>query len=214
MEVRRGDFFRVGRHLVMCGDLEQGDARLLLSNLPHEPTLAWTDPPYDRRVARNFRRAAGLHDEPDLDHLLLELANALLLVKGPVYIEMGKNGLDSLNSALRATSPQDIATTTLTYERKTTLYVVQPSWDSIEYDHPIPEGDGWKPARSVMEKLHGGQIVFDPCMGKAGFGRIAHATGHDYVGMELQPQRVEVALRVLARLTKAPVDHLGNLIDS
>jgi hypothetical protein len=214
MTVRRGDLFAVGPHRVMCGDLEQGDALTFLSHVPTTPTLAWTDPPYDVRVARNFRRSAGLDDEPQLDRLLAAVVAALAEVRGPVYVEMGRNGVDLTRAALKGHAPPPLSVWEfdhLTYEKgRTPMWVFAATWHSGA-ELVRPEGDGWGPARDVLGR-YAREVVLDPCMGKAGFGKIALDAGHTYYGMELQPGRVEVALRSLSRRAKAPVEPLGNVI--
>lgn len=217
MRVERGDIYAIGPHRVMCGDVEKGDALSFLGALSAEdrvPTMAWTDPPYDMRVARNFRRAAGVEGEPDIGRLLSLALGALTLVDGPCYMEMGSSGVDALRAALSHYPPKRVHEWDhLTYDRGARkLWIFGMEWREDAPEMRRPEGDGWAAARSVMSVLSE-RRVFDPFMGEAGFGKIALEHGHSYVGMELQPGRVEVALRALSKRTKAPPDYLGNIIN-
>lgn len=212
-DVRRGDLFAVGPHRIMCGDLEQGDALLLLDHLPIAPTLAWCDPPYDMRVARMFRRCAGDQREPQLDVLLLRLCEALSRVGGPAFIEMGVNGEALTNMALSQSGADYLVHRDCTYGKgKTRLLIYEARW---EPGAPMiaPQGDSWEPAEGVFDATSQ-RVIFDPCMGVAGFGVRAIKRYHVYAGMELQPGRVDKALAKLGKLTGSPAAYLGNVIDT
>jgi hypothetical protein len=195
-----GDVWRVGEHVLACGDLELG-AGLDLADRYGPADLAYADPPWTPSLATGFRTKAGLPRQVDFGRLLLAVVEAIDRSGAPVaYIEMGRDYVDRLADIL-AERGREVDRYAITYYGRHPAWLLRAS--TTLDDPPRMPGvldDADTPAWAI-EAEGRPALVFDPCIGRGLTAIAAARAGVRVLGLDLNPRRLAVAIDRLARLS-------------
>ena len=192
--VERGQTWRAGRHVFLCGSMFTLDPVV-------RPTLVYADPPWDQGLYRTFHTHAGLpdpsHPWTDLYRRILQLADG-----GPCFIE-GSVAQEAAVAAIMDGWEFYASWPVRSQFRR---------WCVLHYSGPaLPAGlpglAGLRDDATVAAILRAYPpgVVLDPCCGLGITSRAAEAAGWASVNMELHPRRMS---RAMARLP-VPAEQAG-----
>lgn len=204
--VQPGDIWEVGKHVIMCGDLERGDGNHLLSRAG-APDLVYVDPPWNAGNARSFRTKSGLDGEQGraVDFpLLLELIVAVAAhTKGAAFIEMGRQQIQRLHETVVMAQGKVVSEWGITYYGKKPCMLLMASWSNVPAPEDTPEGldDEHTPKWAIERFTEKGDLVLDACTGRGLTAQTSTQLGRRFAGMELHPKRVSVTLAKLCETT-------------
>lgn len=204
-----GDVWIAGAHTLACLDLETPMADAFYGSLHEAFALVYSDPPWDTGNAKSFRTKAGCgHDGVTIERLwkrILSLVVSKLAPSGDLYLEMGSRHRDDAVRWMAAVGRP------ITDQWNIVYYGKQPCWllrsASAPRNEPTtPTGldDRLTPEWAVLASTQPGDLVCDPCSGRGLTVCAAQRTGRRFVGTELHPRRMAVALDRLARLGLEP----------
>lgn len=199
--VQPGDIWEAGPALLACGDLQRGAALELMKDQPI--ALFYSDPPWDPGNARSFRTKAGVNTGPvDFNNLLFKVVEAAQLSKGEVYLEMGKRYADELAKIVIGMRGQLVGRWGITYYKKHPMVLFQFDFhgSSVMTTGSSPEGmdDEDTPSWAISRGTKLGDMVADCCMGRGLTCRSAVTNGRRFIGTELHPRRLAVAIQWLS----------------
>jgi hypothetical protein len=214
-----GDIWRVGPHVVACGDLDQGHGLLLLRDYAPAPALTYVDPPWTSGIAQRHRKNAGLPRDVDYPDLLSTVLRACLLAGAPALITQRKDHADTLFT-VASRFRQVVLRSWATARHKGAdagihLLVSRPA------DLPPPDGVSFDrlphkllAATAVAAFSPIGGIVFDPCCGKGETADACVRLDRVFLGMDVVPKRVSLTIARLADATGHTPDRAGTLLAS
>lgn len=228
--MRRGEVWQVGTDaLFAVGDLEDGDAMRLLSFAKGRglaPTAIYSDPPWTQAVASQFRKKAGASGSPNLFTLFRALATVCADVGGPCFLEIGKDSLGDLQNTLFAESRRfSVRVVKMGYGSRNApspsfglaLSALRGFFQSeLDYLAERMEGchsiDG---PRTFLDAVDpSATVVADFCTGLGATPKAAAKAGAGFVGMEIDPKRLDVSLGVYEKITgekRSIIGYLGYL---
>lgn len=208
--VAPGDLWRVGPHMVLCGDIELGSLDLVAEWMEADPpALVYVDPPWGAGVHRAFRTKAGLAPALDYDSLMLRVLSACTLA--PVaLVEMGNRERDHVVRLAKDCG--------LSLRREWQITYLQSGRPCalLGFTHPAPPlFEGWveswpdfegmddarTPGLAVEALTEPGQLVADFCVGLGHTADAAASAGRVFVGSELHSKRVSATLSRLSKVT-------------
>jgi hypothetical protein len=192
-----GDIWAVGPHILACGDLEKGAARLLLERYPHVH-MVMCDPPWDSGNARSFRTKAGVSRPVSFLTLMHSILEVGPLVEGAWFFEMGNRNAPLVAEAIRQLDGYFLNQWN-TYYYKTKPCVIQAfTWNSalLPFDDLGPSGIDEEQSFTwaLGVGCHVGNTVLDLCIGRGLTARVAHKQGKRVLGLELHPRRLAVTI--------------------
>jgi hypothetical protein len=216
--VQPGEVWAVGAHRVACGDVEEGAIEQLLAAWAEPVDLAYVDPPWNAGNARAFRTKAGL-GRP-VDYLrLVELIGLGIDHSGARYacVESGRGGEAEIRAALVRAGLRHVQSWDIVYyrTRPARLHLLAgrgtPDPERLPAFHGVDDEN--TPALAVSTLARRGQTVFDPCCGRGTTAIAAHLAGCRFLGLELHPRRLAVAIDKLVGLGVPPgqVRRVGRL---
>lgn len=211
--IKTGDIWRVDHHIFACGDLELRHDEALLNKHVVSPQMTYVDPPWTPSLLTGFRTKAGLPRGKPFSDFLDNLIRAISPTSGDCYIEMGKQHVDSLRQKVEDSGGVIEADFPITYYKKNPARLLRVSFGyprnaSFAFDNM---DDADTPAKAVRESTVPMEWVFDPCTGK-GLTAVAAATqGRRFIGMELNPRRMAVAIDAVSRLVGKKPEKVGTL---
>lgn len=214
--VQVGDIWKIGGHVVACGDVTKGAVQELIE-LHGCPRVTYSDPPWNAGNVRAFRTKAGLNDGPvDWDNFLGAVLNACLSVQEAAFIEMGKatyqamrQRIDSHPGGWRARDSWEI----VYYRTKPCILTWatrrphRPDFDTS----PVGLDDTKTPAWVLSRVVKAGDLVLDPCLGRGLTAQAAHQHGAFVRGVELHPRRLAVGIDWLAKNGAGVPERIGTL---
>jgi len=210
--VASGDIWKVGNHILACGDLEQGDGMKLLQTINLQPDMVYVDPPWNAGNACSFRTKAGVSRKVDFESFLQSLLNVVSRSQGDIYIEMGRQETERLLRLIMANGGKVMNVWGITYYRKNPCHLVRCTWcesHEIEVDFTGMDDDD-TPAIAMFHSTQKGQWVFDPCLGRGLTSLVAQRLDRRCVGLELHPRRLACAIDKLHKAGLSPQKR-GNL---
>jgi hypothetical protein len=196
--VKHGHVWRVGEHVIACGDHEHHAADVLIERFPEQPVMTYVDPPWTPALASGYRTKAGVPHRVDFPGLLRRVLRAACWASGAIWIE---SGVQHEQAMLEAGSHADL-------ERlaswETTYYKTRPARLHL-FKHagaPLDVGtmdftgmdDEDTPAVAITATSRPGDLVFDPCTGQGLTAETAAMMGRRFIGIELHPGRMARAL--------------------
>lgn len=200
-EVRFGDVWRVGPHVLACGDVELGHAQDLLDKVGR-PNVAYTDPPWNQALASSFRRMAGFDDKPVFHNVLRRVFATIAQVAGAVFVEMGDQNQPLVEGWGKEVGLHLVRSWVVPYGKRT-------SWLNVlsrDPDEGMFRGADLRyvagvalPVWAIEHSTSVGHRVFDPCTGLGATPWACHKTGRVFVGMELNPGRLADSIARLAK---------------
>ncbi len=202
--VQPGDLWTVGRHALLCGDVEAGAVERLLSLSDLTPALAYVDLPYRASDARAYRTKAGVDGGKgrpvDYGALVRAALRPIAALGCPIYAETGLSSIESVWEAGALIGADLSAAWTITYygDKPAGLLVM----NALSCDLPSLEGvdDERTPALAIEAHTSPGDAVIDPMMGRGLTAVSAARLGRVALGVELHPARLSVTLAKLADL--------------
>ena len=205
-----GQVWRVGSHLIRCGDLM--NARDLDWLGSFSPQLIYCDPPWGQALATAARTKAGLSDYVSSRDLFVRVFEwiATLRPTMPVYFEQGRKWVKEMQQFAVDAGLEVEQEWAITYDRKVpaTLTLFNFNGYKTNYGDLTGIDDTVTPLRAIEFATRQGTnaIVMDPMTGRGQTAVSAAQAGRTFVGMELSPHRVSVTLTKLAKVTgKEPI---------
>ncbi len=206
-KVGTGDVWAAGNHILGCGDIEHGYAERLMAKFG-APDITYVDPPWSQGNAKSFYTKAGLvYPETGFILFLQKLIDVVRVTKGPVYIEMGKQHVDDLQTIIINSGGKVLNVWGVTYYRKYPSFLVRAVWGDHKYTPDVnltSMDDDDTPSAAITYDSAKSALVFDPCMGRGLTCRSAHQLGRRFVGLELHPRRLACAVDWLSEQGEAP----------
>jgi hypothetical protein len=200
--VQPGDVWVAGPATLACVDVESDDGARFWRRYSGA-ALIYSDPPWSTGSARCFRTKAGLdHDDVTFDRSWRRLASIFvetLSPRGRLLVEIGDQCREDAERILAEHSLPVRQRWPITYYRR------HPCWlllSGADVDAPSPEGldDEMTPKWAIENTTLRGDLVCDPCCGRGLTAVAAARAGRSFVGSELHPRRLAVALDRLVAL--------------
>lgn len=195
--VAAGDVWRLGDHVVACGDIELGDGAALLGT--YGPAdVAYVDPPWNAALATGFRTKANLRRRVNFTSFLRKLCATLSQVKRDVFIETAHSELFRLEGELLRFKGKVLGKWPITYYHDSTkvgalIHAAFGEGSALE-DSPAGMDDDDTPAWCLQRTTAVNDTVVDLCLGRGLTLRAAHALNRRALGLELHPRRLAVAI--------------------
>ena len=215
-QVAPGDVWRVGPHILACGDLDKGDGpRLIAFGVPLMKDIKtfYSDPPWNLGLAKAFRTKAGLSsDETEFVELMARVLELAASVRGDVWIEMGHQHAKHVAEWMKIYNIPWFCNFDITYADNKPCALVYGTFSQVQ-PFVIPahlRGEKiveWALSRGTLP----GDVVLDPCLGLGMTTRVAHKLNLHVLGMELHPERLARSIDDLARLGKYEPVKIGVL---
>lgn len=207
-KVKDGDIWVAGDNVLVCGDIEKIPAQRLFERFG-TPDLTYVDPPWNKGNLKSFFTKAGLRDaDVDFHKFIRRLITIVKQTRGPVYIEMGRQNIHSLASAITVSGGEVLNTWDVTYYRKHPSKLARAIWGEFPYNEGINlsglDDDDTPYEAIAKEPLRTGAIVFDACTGRGLTCRAAYSNKKKFMGIELHPRRLAVAIDWLAEQGEQP----------
>lgn len=201
-----GSVWSVGGATFVCGDLE-GDQTVLRGQLDKiKPDLMYVDPPWDDKIATDFRVKSGLdekHREVDVSTVIravLKLAKDLRVL---ALMEGGHKRRELNRRCAEAVGSKVAAEWTITYTQKAVpcaLFAVD-FRDEPKADWPDFNGLSELQTEELSLRHYKPRVVFDPCGGLGGTAEAAAYVGTQSLSHELSPYKMAAAIKRLAKFT-------------
>ena len=209
--VRDGDIWRVGSHIMACGDIERGDALSLA--IQYSPSMVLCDPPWGPGPARAYCTKAGISRSVNFGSFVNTLLAAFHSIDGLIAIEMGNAQIKEVADCARRAGFLHIRVMPMFYYRKKPCSCVIMSRKVLPCKiENLPCEDEPVVYRWIIQQFSSrGDRVFDPCVGKGMTAVIAHKMGRPVLGMELNPHRLAFALDSLERAGAGRPEKIGDL---
>lgn len=210
--VKDGDIWLAGSHVIACGDVERGDGDKLITKA--HAHMGYTDPPWNYYRYRQFHKIAGITGKPLRYYNFLDsLVSCLRHVIGDVYIEIGRRSENLLKTQLKHHNAQIMNIWDITYHKTHPCLLYRVTWHPITDDRKLDltgQDDKRTPCLAIQHSSLREQMVFDPCIGKGLTALTADRLGRKTLGLELSAKRVSVCLTRLERHGKK-ISKMGRL---
>lgn len=211
--VERGDTWRVGQHTFVCGDLV-GDRSVLMGRLAEaKPDFVYTDPPWNDRIATEFRYRSGADAEKKRVDSKALITSMLMLVRElkTVVLMEGGHKMREMNRQAIADAGGVIGDEwTITYTDRAlpcALWVID-FRDNPSRDWPSFEGLNEIQSEDLAMKHYAPRMVFDPFCGLGGTPSAANAFGCASLGHELSPFKLAEAIKRLVQESGQPASKI------
>jgi hypothetical protein len=207
-KVKDGDVWVAGGNVLVCGDIEKIPIQRLFEKFG-TPDLTYVDPPWNKGNLKSFFTKAGFKGaEVDFHKFIRRLIAIVKRTHGPVYIEMGKQNIYTLAVVIKESGGEVLNIWDVTYYRKHPSKLVRAIWGDFPYNKDIDFSDlddDDTPYEAIeKEPLKPGAIVFDACTGRGLTCRAAYSNKKKFMGIELHPRRLAVAIDWLAEQGEQP----------
>jgi hypothetical protein len=199
-DVRTGDIWIVnGRHVFLCGDVEQGALTALARATGTGCDVVYTDPPWSAGNYKYWRTHAQRQGPSDWCAFLEALLSGINTFNPyDIWIEMGISSSDVLRCA------RDILQ--LPYDTHYTVFYGNPRRPNhlVHFGAPVTSSADGLYSEAVTRWAfghfpHGASTVLDPCVGRGMTARMAHRYGLTCYGIEINPRRLAQILAWFAR---------------
>lgn len=209
-QVKPGDIWEAGPAILACGDLQRGAATELFKNVKID--LFYSDPPWDPGNAKSFRTKAGLNEpgvKVNFPDLLIKVVEIARQSSGDTYLEMGKKNAELLEELVKFGGGRMINRWDITYYKKNPMVLFQ-----FVFEGAVQRGftgsasgmdDGDTPMWAIARSTSPGDLVADTCTGRGLTMRSAVEQGRRFIGTELNPRRLAVAIDWMAQHGHAPM---------
>lgn len=197
-----------------CLDIETDLARRFYGSLG-PVALLYSDPPWSTGNAKSFRTKAGLaHDGVTLGRLwdcILE-RSLPLLGDSDLIVEIGSAHRLEIAALLARHGRAVTDAWEIVYYRKHRCWLLR-SRKVARVDATSPAGldDEVTPGWAILSSTSEGEFVCDPCMGRGLTVVAADKLGRRFVGSELNPRRLAVAIDRLATGRGLVPERVGSL---
>lgn len=220
--IRNGQAYLVGRHVLACGDVEEGHVEAavrLARDAGVDPRWCYTDPPWNPGIARLFRRWADADRPVDLDHLyrsFLRQSAEALPPGAPLWLELSPRAwrlwvrpvveeTGHAVNAVRKASWEDRRGKHETVQARIRLRPQEAGPEPVGSTVYLDDGlHGEESTESAFRSDHDAGAVLDPFVGYGLSVRFAERCGISCVGLELNPDRLRDAVTWLREEAGAP----------
>lgn len=198
--IRKHELWRVGRHVLSCGDIEAGDHARLIGMLP--PDMLYMDLPYDQSNLTLYRKKAGAEKGQDLDSFLRSVVVPLARINGDLYIETGNKAADAVAGTLEDAGAKVLNRWGIFYYGVKPCVLLKASFVGGKPTSASPVGmdDEDTPGWAIEQSTDPGGIVADFCVGQGITAVSAAALGRRALGMDINPRRLAVTIDRLVKL--------------
>ena len=191
--VRRGEVWRCGHHVFMCGTL------LDLTSVNAD--VIYCDPPWNNAIVSTFRRNAEYGGEAGMTWQDIYRGIIRLAAGRPLFIEGGQKQAAEVQAMMSEPGGFVTRQWPITYARATrpcVLHYMGPPV-AVAYGDPSGLDDADTPAW-VMGRFPRG-LIADLTAGRGITSRCAEACGWHSFNVELDPRRVSAAMVRMRRIT-------------
>jgi len=192
--IKPGEIWQEARSgsLVAVHDLFDGLPEFMI-----QADLIYTDPPWNTGNIRGFYTKAGLKTT----RMFVEFADALFIHVGEIaapvcYLEIGKQNLDLFKEKMSGLY-SCVQAWPVTYYRKNRSFLLRGGWERTTFN--FTDKDDMETPRLAMEQ-EVFSCVADLCMGRGLTATTAFLLGKRFVGTELHPRRLAVAIERVAKV--------------
>jgi hypothetical protein len=211
--VKTGDIWRVGPHILACGDLELSHAQKLLTVYVQSPHMTYVDPPWTPSLLTGFRTKANLSKGQPFDTFLDRLIASIKTTQGDCYIEMGNQHINLLRAKVEAAGGTIEADFRITYYKRKPARLIRATFGYSRGASFALDGldDEDTPRKAIAESTVPYEWVWDPCTGKGLTAVAAASLGRRFIGLELHPRRLAVAIERLVQTTGQAAQAVGTI---
>ena len=200
--VRPGQLWTVGKHRLRCADLE----KLTGPAFAERPDVVYVDPPWNAGNAKSFRTKAGLQDgKVDFfGSFIPAVVRQIKPCKGSVFCESGRREEKKVVETMQKYGAKLLGRWDIMYYRKHPCVLLRFSFSGLDdgFRMDLTDIDDEDTPREILGSYAPGKLVLDCCLGR-GLTPVAAATAkHIFMGTELHPRRMAVALEKLAKVTR------------
>lgn len=210
--VEYGDVWRAGPHILACLDIETTEARKFYDSVSNV-SLVYADPPWSTGNAKTFRTKAGLaHGNVTLQRLWGAICERVLpaLGTGDLVVEIGSTHRDDIAVLLGSYGRQVTETWPIVYFKQTRCWLHRSRFTSrVDTSSPAGLDDELTPRWAIDNGTRLTELVCDPCLGRGLTVMAADSAGRRFIGSELNPRRLAVAIDRLAKRGHVP-EKLGD----
>lgn len=220
--VQLGEWWAAGRHTIYCGDIETEDGFAAVTRIPsangtdkESPMLYYIDPPYTPALASGYRTKAGRPRKVNFDGLLTRILMATQSVHrtGTVLMEMGASTQPRFVRLALGMGARVVREWPITYYKKHGCFLNLIQWPhqwgrKLAYLDFSGMDDEETPELAIQAFTLPNDLVVDTCTGRGLTAVMAERYQRRFVGLELSPYRLSVALCKLADEGATPVMRL------
>lgn len=204
--VSPGDVWVVGPATFVCGDLE-GDDFIFRRQIERlSPSLMFTDPPWDDRIATQFRSKSGLDENPrdvDVSRVICKVLSYAKELNVLALMEGGHKRRQLNHDCVAYVGGVVADEWTITYtDRKMpcALFAVDFRKEP-KRDWPDFSGLSEVQVEDLVMSSYKPSCVIDPCGGLGGTAEAAANAGCRSLSHELSPFKMAAAIKRLAKFT-------------
>lgn len=201
-----GDVWIVGPAKYICGDLEADPSVLLAELKKSKPDLMYVDPPWDNRIANEFRKRSGLDEAPrqvEVTNVIRKIISYARDLKILALMEGGHKRREMNRQCVAVEGGRVGAEWTIHYSQKKmpcALFAVD-FREEPKNDYPNFDGLSEVEAEDLAMSHYKPKLVFDPCGGLGGTPAAATYAGIPSISHELSPYKMATALDRISQMT-------------
>ena len=210
--VQMGEVWKVGDHILICGDLE-GDTTVLKRELKtYQPDLMFVDPPWDNQIASSFRARSGVDERPvDCASLITNILGYAKEMELLCFFEGGVRRKQMNRDCIKAVGGSLAGEWNICYTNKRTPCML---WaldfrKEPKQDYPNFEGMSEIEVEDAVMNTYKPKRVFDTCGGLGGTAIAAQYAGIPSVTHELSPFKMAEAIKNLVKISGTPAERVS-----
>lgn len=191
MEIKEGQLFECGPHLLGCGDLLEDHWERFYGD--KQIDLVYSDPPWGAGLAKMFRTMNGQKGKnAEYEKLMNRWADVASSAKRGAFGEMGKGWERDLCRPMQERGWYMMVEFEVTYSggKPCLVQFFKPQWEQDNIP-PLYDLTGATLVKTAMSITSPGQSVADPTIGLGHTLRAGHGMGLRVYGMELNPKRLQ-----------------------
>jgi hypothetical protein len=196
--IQPGEWWGIGEHRFLCGDLMTSDGDAVL----HEAgtvDAVYTDPPWGKGEARRFRTLSGVDGGQaapvDWYAFSLRMAGLWSHCSGDVWVAMSPLALDPMLSAAQQQGASEIARWPAHFQGRRCDLLLLRYEDGLPPHRQLKGVEVWGEGARVLDGLPRGSTVVDWCFGLGSAPLACVNGGWRFVGSELSPKRMATTLQ-------------------
>jgi hypothetical protein len=209
--VKRHDIWRVGRHVLHCGDIEASAHAGLMGLLP--PAMLYMDLPFDQANLTLYRKKAGAAKGQDLTAFLHSVVAPLSRITGDIYIETGNKAADAVAAALEEAGAKVLNRWGIYYYGTKPCVLLRSSFHDVAEMTASPQGmdDADTPEWAIEHSSKPGDIVADFCVGQGLTAVAAARLGRRALGMDINGRRLAVTIDKLVKMGEGVAEKTSSI---
>lgn len=204
--VQTGDTWVVGKHRLICGDLE-GETNLYKELEQYPADLMYVDPPWNNQIASAFREKSGVDGEAprkvEVSKLICTIIKIAKDRKLLLFMEGGNKMRQMNRDCIDYVGSPKVKEWTITYTDRAipcALWAID-FREEPKDDYPNLEGLSEFEVETLVMSHYKPNRVLDTCGGLGGTAWGAERTGCGSITHELSPYKMAEAIKLLHKLT-------------